>query len=226
MVQLSRDLEDGGILVNVMENNELLMKLMLVLVRDRGAMQGMIRSAGWLREYGRLPEHLGVHTLSQMKEEDIAALAESVGIRKAPANARSDIFLNEAGYALYTFSLRSEVLVQDAARSEMKRVCERVNVSIDRLDELANNAASYQGYKDVLSPVLEYLMFTGSEQGDSMFPAECIIDYSEPLNTNTWRTLYKDEAIDYIWDHLRVRFNQGSNEEWVLNIHVEKIGAE
>lgn len=205
------------------EKNELLMKLMLVLVRDRRAMQGMIQSAGWIREYGRLPEDMGVYTLSRLNEEDILALAESVGIRKAPVHAKSDIFLNEAGYALRTFSVQQTVLIHGVSRMDLEKVCHRIRVPMDRLDELAERPDSYQEFKDVLEPLLEYYLFTGSEQGDSLFPADGTIDYTDPLNTNTWRSLDRAETLEYIWDHLMVSVQASPGTGWTMHIQVKRI---
>lgn len=209
--------------MDITEKNELLMKLMLVLVRDRRAMQGMIKNAGWIREYGRLPEDMGVYTLSRLTEEDIAALAKSIGIRKAPAHAKSDIFLNEAGYVLRTFSLHPTTLIRDASRMELEQVCGRIHLPINRLDELAGRPESYQEYKDVLFPLLEYYLFTGSEQGDSLFPADGLIDYTDPLNTNTWRSFDRAGALEYIWDHLMVSVQESSGEGWTMHIQVKRI---
>lgn len=209
--------------MNTKEKNELLLKLMLVLVRDRQAMQGRIRSVGYTREYGELPSDMGVFTLSKMQEDEIVALADSIGIRKIrPVGAKSDIYLNDVGYAICNLTQDQPVFVDGLTRGQLSSVCGMVNVSMEHLDKCMdeywrlrtkgvigehfsfNDPTSPITRKDRewLAPILSYLIFEGAESGPSLFPAECLFDYTDPLNTETWSIYEPDETIDHIWDKL------------------------
>jgi len=67
--------------------DDLKLKLMLVLVRDRRAMQGRLRSVRFMREYGALPDQLGAITLRNMSDDERAArppASASAASRPAP----------------------------------------------------------------------------------------------------------------------------------------------
>ncbi|MCM3634866.1 hypothetical protein [Paenibacillus camelliae] len=52
-----------------LERKMMTMKLMLVLMRDRKAKQGQVRSVGYIREYGEMPDEIGVYSLGQLTDE-------------------------------------------------------------------------------------------------------------------------------------------------------------
>lgn len=117
------------------ERGRLLLKLMLVLARDRRAMQGRIQTTGFVREYGELPPDLGVATLGRLGDGEIAALADSVGIRPAPAGAKCDIFMNGMGYRIESLAAHPPVLVPDLEPSGLREACRCAGVPADRLEE-------------------------------------------------------------------------------------------
>jgi len=120
------------------ERGKLLLKLMLVLARDRRAMQGRIQTTGFVREYGELPPDLGVATLGRLGDIEIAALAESVGIRPAPAGAKCDIFMNGMGYRIESLTAYPPEIVRDAEPDGLAKACRLAGVPADGLmDRLA-----------------------------------------------------------------------------------------
>lgn len=219
--------------MNTKEKNELLLKLMLVLVRDRRAMQGRIRSVGYTREYGELPPDLGVYTLGKLQEDEIVRLADSIQLRKTkPLGAKSDIYLNDVGYVIYNFAEDHPVILDGVTREGMLEVCRQANVSSELLDQrireyaalrssgaigdviaIADPASPFRQDKEWLASIIRYYLFEGSESGPSMFPAECAFDYTDPLNTNTWSIYEPEDIIDVIWDKLVFTVIEGTADE-------------
>ena len=217
------------------ERGRLLLKLMLVLARDRRAMQGRIQTTGFVREYGELPPDLGVATLGRLGDDELAALAESVGIRPAPAGAKCDIFMNGMGYRIESLAAHPPVIIDDVEPDGLAAACRLAGVPADGLMErlkacrqeaerrtpgagradgpapeagecwIADPDSPLKDDREWLSPLIEYFWFTGSERGRSHFPADYLLDYDDPLNMNTWRTFDKRCAIDSVWDRLAIR---------------------
>ena len=211
--------------------DDLRFKLMLVLVRDRRAMQGRIRSVRFMREYGQLPEDLGAVTLSRMSAEEHLALAEGIGIKPKPAGAKSDIYLNDVGFRIQALSLHPAVVADGLTLEGLMAVCRRAGASADGVEaclrafwsekgagglnaetELGAAGAPFSAEKESWTRVVSYLLFTGGEQGDSMFAADGLLDYTDPMNTETWATLGKEEAVDALWTRLRIRAEGGRFE--------------
>lgn len=209
------------------ERGRLLLKLMLVLARDRRAMQGRIQSTGFVREYGELPPDLGVATLGRLGDGEIAALADSVGIRPAPAGAKCDIFMNGMGYRIESLAAHPPVIVRDVEPDGLAEACRLAGVPADRLHarleacrrlseqrgrqadagefRIADPDSPLKDDREWLAPLLEYFWFTGSERGKSHFPADYLLDYDDPLNMNTWRTFDKRHALEAVWERLAIR---------------------
>lgn len=229
--------------VNEKEKNELLFKLMLVLVRDRQAMRGRIRSVGYTREYGELPPDFGVYTLSRLQDDEIASLADRIGIRRTrPHGAKSDIYLNDIGYAIYNFAQDKPVILDGVTREALQTLCRLAGAPFETLDEhvkeflirhqngqagesiaVSDPDSPFSGAKQSLAPVLRYVMFEGSVSGPSMFPAECVLHYTDPLNTETWSIYEPDETIDEIWGKLVLNVREmpydGTGAGWTLDGH-------
>jgi hypothetical protein len=198
------------------ERGKLLLKLMLVLARDRRAMQGRIQTTGFVKEYGVLPPDLGVATLGRLGDGEIAALADSVGIRPAPAGAKCDIFMNGMGYRLESLAAHPPVIVPDVEPDGLAEACRWAGVPADRLmerlaacgeDELRIAApdSPLKDGREWLAPLIAYFWFTGSERGRAHFPADYLLDFDDPLNMNTWRTFDRSYALDAVWDRLAIR---------------------
>jgi hypothetical protein len=204
--------------------DDLKLKLMLVLVRDRRAMQGRIRSVRFMREYGALPESLGAMTLRGMSDEEHSRLAAGIGIRGKPAGAKCDLFLNDVGYRIQALALHPTLVADGIGVDGMRAVCRKTGVEADGLTEafraywdkrltgelpdgmpVGGEKSPFGGVKDRLCRVISYLLFAGDEQGnDAMFAADGLIDYTDPMDTETWATLGKEEAVDALWGRLRI----------------------
>lgn len=229
--------------MDTQQKNDLLFKLMLVLVRDRQAMQGRIRSVGYTREYGKLPKDLGVYTLGQMSDEEITALVDNIAVRKMkPVDAKSDIYMNDVGYVIYPLSTATEPLkiIDGVTEEGLAVVCQHVGLPVEAItdriaqfqqkkesgrigDTVVNRdpASPFRDERDRLAPLIQYFMFTGSERGESHFSAEGLIDYTDPLNTNTWVTYEPEEAVEAIWDRLTFRVSEDVDDEGVTRRKLE-----
>lgn len=209
------------------EQDDLRLKLMLVLVRDRQAMQGRVRSVRFVREYDRLPDELGAITLGGMSEQEQATLAADIGIRNRPAKARCDLYLNEIGYRIEALGRYPTDVAKGLTATGLQAICGKLGMSGDALcgqlqtclqtgqagGGRGEGAAGIRLCEMNLSPddqdhwqrVISYLLFTGNEEGDdAMFAAEGLLDYANPLDTETWAIMGKEETVEALWPRLRI----------------------
>lgn len=234
--------------MNAIEKNHYLMKLMLVLARDLRAMQGRVRSVRFIREYAEMPEDIGVYTLSRMEDAEILALAESVGIKKTPSHAKSDIYLNDLGYSFQTFADNPPVVVGGEPRESLVAVCNQLELPIAELDEMIDEywrlresgsvgeevsnsdpLSPFKEHKALLVPILSYFLFTGSAEGPSHFPADCVLDFVDPCNMNTWTLYETDQAMELLWDRFVFSVvpisGSESDDRWTRLVEGQPVGG-
>lgn len=187
------------------KTDELLLKLMLTLARDRQAMQGRVRSVGFIREYLTLPQHLGVHTLSHMSEQQIEELAASVSVKVKSDAAHFHFYLNDSRYYLLqvvdnriplktSMTEKSWVMYEEQAGVKYGTLAFSSNakeqiIPLSKLDS---------GYMNAL---LSYMLFQGTEHGPSMHQAEGLFIFEEALNMNSWTVMTKEQAISHALKH-------------------------
>lgn len=212
--------------VEQMEKQMYLMKLMLVLMRDRKAKQGQVRSVGYIREYGEMPDELGVYTLGQLSDEQIIALAEELGVKKRPAVGKSDIYMNDLGYAL-VWSQGTTVLVDQAEVKEVVSLAQKLNLPEESVkqavawhqQQTGSDAGSdvvmvsganspYYEYRENWVKLIAYWSCQGTAQEVSRFPADYVLSFEDALNMNTWEIYEPQRYVELIWDHLQFTFNK------------------
>ncbi len=209
--------------MNSGERDELLIKLYLVTMRDNAAaLFGMkINSVGFGGiEYRSIPS--GVPTnFNYLNDSDLINLANKVGIGKAGVFDKSDVYINKKGYSLKSFSAAPPALVNHTARPGFETACYYSGVDIAELDKLIDEYWSlrmrgiiaedvrnsdinspFRNAKNILKPVLEYFLFKGSGKGLSDYPADYILDYTQPHNPSTWHILDPDTAVNMVWNKL------------------------
>lgn len=212
------------------EQDDLRLKLMLVLVRDRQAMQGRIRSVRFVREYDRLPDELGAIALGRMTDGQQAALASAIGIRNRPAKARCDLYLNDIGYRIEALGRYPTFVANGLTAAGLRAICAKLDIPGDALccqlqaclhTGLAAGGAGATETGETgtrlcewhLSPddrqywqrVISYLLFAGNEEGeDAVFAADGVLDYANPLDTESWAIVGKEEAVEALWPRLRI----------------------
>jgi len=228
--------------MNAGERDELLIKFNLVMMRDNEIkLMGMqINSVGFGNiEYLPLPSDIPLN-LSTLHDNEISNLAEKTCINKAGVFDKSDVYINNIGFSLKSFSAAPPALVNHTARPGFETACNNSNIKISELDMLVDEYwdlrmrgiitedvrnsdpnCPFRNAKATLKPVLEYFLFTGSGRGPSDHPANYIIDYSNPLNSDAWRILTPDEAVDSVWNKLifSMRSKKGMPANYDINTY-------
>ncbi|GIP17538.1 hypothetical protein J40TS1_31800 [Paenibacillus montaniterrae] len=210
-----------------LERQTYLMKLMLVLMRDRKARQAQVRSVGYLREYGELPEDMGVNTLGKLTDEALQALAEQIGMKKRPAGGKSDIYMNDLGYVLVSTEAVTS-LMENADEQDLLELADHLQLSrsivaptLERLREkqaaqstselvvsLASADGAFQSEQKQWAKLISYWWCNGSANAPSKFPAELVLSYADPLNMNTWDIVEPDAYLDSRWERLQLKLDR------------------
>ena len=208
--------------MNKGEFNELLLKVMLVYLRDSGQADsklGQINSVGFNGvEYGSFPKHLRIQDLYQISESSLKQLAESLNIGKSPARSKSDVSINGYGYSVKSFEAAPPALVNHTARPGFETACRCVNVDIADLDKIIDEYWSkriagtikedvkntdmhspFTHRRSVLAPLLQYFLFTGTGAGPSRHKADYILDCNNPITYQEWEVYTPATVIDKIW---------------------------
>ena len=210
--------------MNVGERNEYLVKMRLVQLRDANQVVNVIDSTAPISsvgfggvEYGKLPLNISLGNLS---DEQLLALANSLGIDKAGVFDKADVYVNNVPYSIKSLQTAPPALVNHTARDGWERVCSKVGCSIDELDSIISDYWSYRksdiikeevfnsdvcspfaSHKEYLLPLLNYFLFKGTGSRDSNHPASYILDFTNPLNPNTWN-VFGNEYLEQHWDNL------------------------
>ena len=183
--------------------NELSLKLMLTLARDRRAMQGRVRSVGFMREYGLLPEQLGSQTLSQLTEIEREQLAREAGIKPKSAAAHFHVYLNDVRYHLLQWEQNAIVVLDNLTDEQWSKLetfssCQMLTtLQHSELNELALSSFEAEEVKKLI----HYCLFEGSDQGPALHHAEGVFMFEDPFNMNSWTLMDKQQAIDFVIAH-------------------------
>ena len=235
--------------MNSGERDELLIKLKLIDMRDGGIpfLGEPITSVGFAGvEYSPLPADFSFERTRS--DEALAQVCLRVGIRKGSTFDKSDVYINGRGYSLKSLSAAPPALVNHTRRDGFEFACRHVSTDIARLDTLvdrywdlrlsgqitedvanANPSSPFSGQKELLAPILQYFLFTGSGSRLSEHPAAFILGYLNPLDVNTWRKTTPDTAVDELWPNLvfSIRAKKGMppnyNPENYLGNNAESI---
>lgn len=142
-------------------------------------------------------------------------------ILKAPTSAKRDVMINGKGYSVKSTRAAPPAIVNHTTREKWLRVCNVVGLSIDPLDEMVSeywrlridgkigedvpSSSAYCPFgssvqrREYLRPLINYFLFEGTGAHDSPYPAECILEFTDPLIPSTWRILDKRSAFDSMW---------------------------
>jgi hypothetical protein len=234
--------------MNSGERDELLLKLMLIWLRDNDDEVNLgpfdnIETVGFAdEEYDALPSGFDIHSLNNYTDTNLSNLTASLGIRKASAYEKSDVYINGEGYSVKSFSAAPPALVNHTARPGFEFACSHSGVNIEDLDVLVERywelriagqiredvrnsdpACPFRDERETLTPLLIYFLFVGSGSRVSPFPAEYVLDYNDPLDVTTWRVIGKASAIAEIWDRLifSIRSTKGMPTNYPNNRNTE-----
>ncbi len=209
---------------NTGEEDELIANIKLIELRDTGGFLfgKPVKSVGFAgKEFLSLPKGFNIAGLSKMDDAQLGKVGRTLGVNKAPALAKADVFINGIGYSIKSNRKAPPALINHTARPGFEKVCNRVGAKIDKLDgiiaeywrlrnlgiiseDTANhhsNSPFYQ-HKEFFRPILNYFLFQGTGKGDSKYPAKHIIGFSDPLLLNTWSLYDESNALDTLWDDL------------------------
>ena len=146
---------------------------------------------------------------------------KSTQIMKAPTGAKRDVVINGKGYSLKSTRAAPPAIVNHTTREKWIRVCRRVGVQIDVLDEMVSeywelrtkgkiredvhvsnprcpfgNTMARLRYLKVL---INYFLFDGTGSEDSMYPVDYILEFTDPSDETTWRVWDRASAFDHMW---------------------------
>ena len=209
---------------NIGEYDELRIKLRLIELRDSkstikiGNHTIKIKSVGLEKEFLPLPSGTD---LRKMTDLQIEKLANKVGAGKAKTSYKADVNINGKGYSIKSHSSAPPAIVNHTPRWGWSRICEKLGVSITPLDNMveeyfdlrlkriitedvnnSNTNSPFAKNKEYLRPILNYFIFKGTGAKDSEFPADYVLVFTDPYDTNTWELYSEDKYIDMFWDDM------------------------
>ncbi len=209
---------------NIGEYDEMRVKLHLIELRDtkktvtiRGKKVDVLSIKNGDVECKPLP--LGTN-LSQLSDLGVEKLAIQVGAFKAPTGSKADVYVNNLGISVKSHRGANPAFLNHTHRAGFLKVCNRIGVNIDQLDKIicdywekrrsgiikedvsnSNPKSPFKNHLDYLKPIMNYFLFTGTAQKDSAYPADYILDFTDPLNESSWK-FSKDEYLDDNWQHI------------------------
>lgn len=207
--------------MNLGEKNEYLLKFALILLRDSGNTK--IKDVGFGNEsYGSLPVDFKLQNLHLLNEQQqIKSLAASVGISKAPSSAKSDVYVDGMGYSVKYANAAPPAIVNHTHRHGILKVCNKLGLNISAIDAMVDqywklrnvgiiaedvsNSSSNSPFriKDPnLVKLVEYFIFEGTASSRSNYPAQMVLEFTDPANLETWFLYDRSQIIDHIWDKL------------------------
>lgn len=236
--------------MNIGERNELIIKLRLVEMRMHNGSAAIfnnevIKSVGFAgQEYLDIPS--GYENYSNFSDDELLALAKITHIAKAGIYDKADVYINGIGYSIKSLSAAPPALVNHTARDGWERVCSRIDYDIHPLDNIiaeywnlrqqgvitedvtnSNPHSPFAPHKDYLLPILNYFLFKGSGSRDSKYPADYILDFTNPTDETTWKK-YGSDYIDSHWDKLvfSLRSSKGMGDYPNIKNPIKKVSME
>ena len=209
---------------NIGEYDEMRAKLHLIELRDAGktvVIAGMNVVVSSVKNNGVECVSLPPETvLSGLNDSQVESLAIQVGAFKAPKGSKADVYVNGLGISVKSHRGANPAFLNHTHRAGLLKVCQRIGVSIDELDliikeywekrkagiireDVSNSDPNspFVNHLEYLKPIMNYFLFTGAAQKDSSYPAEFILDFTDPLDESSWK-FSKDEYLDDNWDHI------------------------
>lgn len=172
---------------------------------------------------GKHVESLGIviNSVATYYGKEYPVGTKRTNIMKAPGEAKRDVTINGKGYSLKSSRASPPAIVNHSTREKWLRVCKRVGVKIDMLDEMVSeywelrtnhrigedvltssihcpfgNTKTRQQYLKIL---LDYFLFNGTGSSDSRYPADYILEFASSTDQNTWRILDSASAVYSMW---------------------------
>ncbi|MBQ8493508.1 MAG: hypothetical protein IJ464_04430 [Alistipes sp.] len=209
---------------NIGEYDEMRAKLRLIELRDAGKsiiIGGSEVVVQTVKNNGVECSSLPTGTiLSTMSDSQIESMAKLVGAFKSPAGSKADVYVNGLGISVKSHRGANPAFLNHTHRAGFLKVCERVGVRINKLDEIIRDYwvkrkagiigediknsdpnSPFKNHLAYLKPIMNYFLFKGTAQKDSPHPADYILDFINPLQESSWK-FSRDEYLDDNWDHI------------------------
>lgn len=143
------------------------------------------------------------------------------GITKAGSRMKADLAINEYFYSLKSSSSRPAI-INHTFRDGFSAVAKYTNANIDFLDteilrywenrttgkigeDLSRNTREKfnlfwsDDFKEKFRSIFNYFAFKGSGAGLSKRPADLVLEYSDPLDSSSWKIMSPDTFYDTCW---------------------------
>lgn len=196
------------------ERDELLAKLALIRWRE-DKLYG-IHSVGLGNIY--ISHSKTIADLKIMSNVDILNLCNNCCIGKAIPSQKSDVHINGIGYSLKSNRSAPPAFINHTHRNGILKVCQREGIDIRKLDVLVKNywlarntgtitedvkfkGSVFESDRDVMVKLLAYFLFKGTAKGDSLYPAEFLYSFDDPLDFSTWKKYSPFDAANKIIDN-------------------------
>lgn len=209
---------------NIGEYDEMRAKLHLIELRDAGktvVIGGQNVVIRTVQNDGVECASLPIGTeLSSLSDLQVENLAKKVGAFKAPAGSKADVYVNGFGISVKSHRGANPAFLNHTHRAGFIKVCQRVGVSIEELDQIIRDYwvkrqtgiigedvmnsdpnSPFKNHLAYLKPIMNYFLFTGTAKKDSLYPADYILDFTDPLREASWK-FSKDEYLEDNWDHI------------------------
>ena len=160
-------------------------------------------------------------TWQALSDTNLLALAARAGIGKAGARDKADVIVNDVGISLKSFGKSPPAIVNHTTRPGWEAICQKAGAHIEDIDPLVDDYwtlrlkgsisedvpnhvahSPFRGAAKILAPVLGYFLLKGSPSGDSVSPADKVLDCGDSIDPATWRLHSADDVIPAIWDKL------------------------
>ena len=206
------------------EKDELIVQIKLIQLKFAASeieMLGEIQHVGFDDDYVQLPPDFRLSSLSSFSDSELVNFSDSLGISKSGPFNKADTFINGIGVSLKSNKKAPPALVNHTTRPGFEFAAMHSGGDIDALDKMiydyldlrkagiigqdiknSHHHSPFALNKLVLEPFLNFFLFDGTGSRLSKKPAEFILSFTDPLDTETWSLYDKSNAMDRYWDKL------------------------
>ena len=168
-----------------------------------------------------------------MSDAEIERLANSVGAGKAKGSYKADVIINGDGYSVKSHRSAPPAIVNHTPRWGWNRICEKLKVSIEPLDNMVNEYfklrsqgvinedvwntdrnSPFAKEKEYLRPILNYFLFIGTGAKDSEYPAKFVLDCGDPYDISTWSIHDESDYLDLYWNDMKFSMREKGFEAY------------
>ncbi len=184
---------------------------------------GFYRTPEYIEYYEYKAHDLTLREIGALTEEETEIICRECSITKAPSSLKADICINQTNVSLKSNRSALPALINHTHREGMKKVCDRINISIAPLDDaildywnrresgnitedvkMSTPNNPFEPIKEYLITLLAYFLFTGTARADSLVQAEEVISFTDPVDYDTWTSYTKAAAARQYIDRVTI----------------------